>query len=1054
MKRLIYTIFLLLTIGSFVFSQSCLPNGITFKNQQEVDDFPSNHPGCTEIEGNVSIGINWWLSTDISNLDSLAQITAIGGDLEIKFNPALTSLVGLNNLNSIGKSLQISNNDALTSLAELNNLNSIGFSLIIKDNATLTSLAGLNNLNSIVGYFHISNNDALTSLAGLDSLNSIGGDFSLKDNGALASLAGLDNLNSIGYLHIHNNDTLASLTGLENLNSIGEGLRISDNAILTSLAGLSNLNSIGGGLTIKDNTILASLAGLNNLNSIGGRLHISGNDALTSLSEIQNINPNTIQSQYSSIKDLSIYDNPNLSECAVQSICDFLGQSVKTKDIHDNMTGCKSVEEIIDACSPHCLSNGITFTSQQQIDDFSSNFSWCSVIDGDVIIGSDWPGNSSITNLDSLTNITSIGGSLFIGYNTVLSNIDGLTNLNSIGKSLSIISNPTLPNIDGLDHLNSIGEGLSLEFNGALSNIDGLTNLTTVGDSLAIFWNASLNNIDGLINLNSVGGFLDIVADDALTNIDGLANLNSIGGYLDIAGNDVLTNIDGLANLNSIGNYLEIRYNDVLSDCCGIQELIATPGAIGGSIYINNNPSECSNESEILAASCEPLAKVITGKVFYDINQNKICDPDEGSIQGQKIWFNPPGHSLLANQDGKYSQLCDSGTLYQVNWIQDPDWSLTTDSASYQFNFTPGLPSNLTKDFGLYPNFTKHEGKVNLSSNLTRCNTDVKFFLRAENLGTYMESGYTLLHYDPSCTFISVTPASGAVVDTLANTLVWYYDSLYPFQYLDMEIIFGMPDQNSTNESLLFLSEMHRDSSGTDLLLDSYTYSPIIQCSFDPNDKQVMPSGERDEHYTLHDQKLTYTIRFQNTGNAEAIDIRILDTLDADLDINTLRIVNSSFPVQTSVKDQAMEFFFKNIWLPDSTSNEPESHGFVTYEIQPKPGLADYTEIQNTAYIIFDSNDAIVTNTTTNTMVTTIPVALNEPNQTQISIHPNPANNLIYISAKNGYSIDKVLIYNNLGELVLAQKDAKVDVSHLPKGLYLVKVQAGEKMGVVKLIRL
>ncbi len=32
--------------------------------------------------------------------------------------------------------------------------------------------------------------------------------------------------------------------------------------------------------------------------------------------------------------------------------------------------------------------------------------------------------------------------------------------------------------------------------------------------------------------------------------------------------------------------------------------------------------------------------------------------------------------------------------------------------------------------------------------------------------------------------------------------------------------------------------------------------------------------------------------------------------------------------------------------------------------------------------------------------------------------------------------IDKVLFYNNLGELVLAQKGSRVDVSHLPKGLY------------------
>ena len=32
--------------------------------------------------------------------------------------------------------------------------------------------------------------------------------------------------------------------------------------------------------------------------------------------------------------------------------------------------------------------------------------------------------------------------------------------------------------------------------------------------------------------------------------------------------------------------------------------MLETPGAIGGSIFIQDNPSECSSESEILAADC------------------------------------------------------------------------------------------------------------------------------------------------------------------------------------------------------------------------------------------------------------------------------------------------------------------------------------------------------------------------------------------------------------------------------------------------------------------
>jgi len=271
--------------------------------------------------------------------------------------------------------------------------------------------------------------------------------------------------------------------------------------------------------------------------------------------------------------------------------------------------------------------------------------------------------------------------------------------------------------------------------------------------------------------------------------------------------------------------------------------------------------------------------------------------------------------------------------------------------------------------------------------------------------------------------------------------LVWEFDTIRPFHDKDIDLILEMPDQNATNTKLSFLAEMYRDSSGIDMLMDSFEYKPLVLCSFDPNDKQVMPAGEQEAHYTLHDQKLTYTIRFQNTGNAEAVNITILDTIDTDLDINTLRIVNSSFPVQTDIQGQVVHFSFENIWLPDSTINESASHGFVTYEIQPVSGLDDYTSIENTAYIIFDSNDAIITNTTQNTMVTIIPVGISELESSSIHISPNPANNYIYLTSNTRPYPDNILIYNQLGQLILAEKyELKLDISALLPGIYFVEV--------------
>ncbi len=153
------------------------------------------------------------------------------------------------------------------------------------------------------------------------------------------------------------------------------------------------------------------------------------------------------------------------------------------------------------------------------------------------------------------------------------------------------------------------------------------------------------------------------------------------------------------------------------------------------------------------------------------------------------------------------------------------------------------------------------------------------------------------------------------------------------------------------------------DTSGTEVLMDQVLYTPILVCAVDPNDKLVMPPGVREENYTLKDDLLTYTIRFENLGNAEAIDTTIMATLDASLDLSSFHVVNSSFPVLTAIDGQVITFFFKNIWLV------AQGTGFVTYEVKAHGDVQDLTPVENLAGIVFDFNQPIVTNTTTNTLV-------------------------------------------------------------------------------------
>jgi hypothetical protein len=126
----------------------CLPYGnYGFYSQNDINNFSQAFPGCSELNGNVTIQGN-----DIINLDGLSQINSIGGNLEIRDNSSLTSLTGLDNLTSIGSHLVIQNSQALTNLTGLEGLAAIGGTLHIggsftwSGNPALTSLAGLDNI--------------------------------------------------------------------------------------------------------------------------------------------------------------------------------------------------------------------------------------------------------------------------------------------------------------------------------------------------------------------------------------------------------------------------------------------------------------------------------------------------------------------------------------------------------------------------------------------------------------------------------------------------------------------------------------------------------------------------------------------------------------------------------------------------------------------------------------------------------------------------------------------------------------------------------------------
>jgi uncharacterized repeat protein (TIGR01451 family) len=146
-------------------------------------------------------------------------------------------------------------------------------------------------------------------------------------------------------------------------------------------------------------------------------------------------------------------------------------------------------------------------------------------------------------------------------------------------------------------------------------------------------------------------------------------------------------------------------------------------------------------------------------------------------------------------------------------------------------------------------------------------------------------------------------------------------------------------------------------------------YCGWVTGAWDPNDKRGYPTGIGATNDILPNTDLQYVIRFQNTGTDTAFTVVIRDTLDTDLNIFTVTSGVSSHNYSFTMHGpRVLEWTFNNINLPDSSANEPESHGFVTFQVKQVPDLSAGTEINNNVGIYFDFNAPVITNTTLHTI--------------------------------------------------------------------------------------
>ncbi|MEM9547169.1 MAG: T9SS type A sorting domain-containing protein [Bacteroidota bacterium] len=649
------------------------------------------------------------------------------------------------------------------------------------------------------------------------------------------------------------------------------------------------------------------------------------------------------------------------------------------------------------------------FDTQQQVDDFPTQYPDCTEIIGTVFIA-----GNEITNLNGLRNITSIRSELFIGSPSLLS-LEGLENLTSVGSDLTLESCNSLKNLSGLENLTSIGGHLVIAHNDSLINPSGLQNLTSIGDEIRIQKNDNLINLSGLQNITavseylevrqnknlinlaglealtsiegdlivnfndnlidlsaldgvtSVGGQLVIGFNTSLPNLSGLEALTSIAGKLTISYNDNLTNLSGLQNITSIGDYVKIVYNPMLNACSIFS--VCNHIANGDSTVVIANATGCNSIDEIVD-NCDSIGKIYH-PIFYDINENGTQESGEPFHPSASVAIEPGNIISYGNAlNGGFSYQYFGDYTIAYHPLTTTDWVLTTDSV-YTISLSA---SSLEKTvfFGITPTTLYSEAEPSMSVGNFRCNTFQTIHSYGENTGTSIIDGTLWIEIDSNILSVEYLDTPDTVV--APNLYGWHFKDWIPGAVIHKKIKLEIPGPLDfpLGESLDFQTYITYSDMNGEYTSPPFEYSDIVECSYDPNDKLVNPVYPF--NYALIREPLTYTIRFQNTGNAEAYDVVIRDTLHPLLNPATFQVIGSSHDsiLNTQLRDNKhLSFSFININLPDSTSNFEGSQGFVMYRIEAYDSIPNGSEITNTAGIYFDLNPPVITNTTKNTMLYT-----------------------------------------------------------------------------------
>lgn len=1083
MRYSIPLIFLSLVLNIQISGQTCLSEGINFNSQRSIDDFSINYPNCTIIDGDVEI----YPTSGISNLEGLQQIEQINGNLTIIFWDDLENFEGLNNLERIEGNLRMEYLHGLEEFSGLENLQSIGGSFTINENSTFTDFRGLNKLKYIGLDLAIHGCDSLQNLNGLDSLQFVGRSLSFFNNNHIDTLTGLEQLKKIADISISSNTTLSYLSLFTNLDSLSYNLEIGGNPNLEEIAGFDSLSFTGGRLNIQSNSSLKKITGLTNLQTTG-EFRIISNNELVNLDNFQSLsiingnfflNGNDVMLSIKGLKNLSTINE---------------AFSINFNDLLPDLSGLENltfVERFVSIDWNPMLENISALKNLQHISE-----------------GLSISHHPRLKTLDGLENIPATNGPIYINHNDSLTDLSAIANYDPTAISELIIQeNPKLEVCDVTSIcqlLENPLERLIIFQNNGSGCIDRQTVATQcdvaytppISSTKSIDWNwtSHIKRTAGNAETYPLNLFQDsqhnnylvgTFASDVFFNDELLPFSDGVG----VRRNYFIAKYDSNGEIIwAKDENIEQRVFDVVIDKQDIIHVFATSPPNNNTVYHKQYDTDWNQLSSVplLTYTIRSSGSFTRTKMAIDkvgnqyflfrgdgsgtINIRGLADTLEllspftnwilkYTPEGELVWldtiksggfhdyeiaFNEQNELTLA---GYYSggltvqqtSLSRGGTSSTHIFCLQYD---TDGSLKWAKTFGEGGRSDYCNDLVIKDNFVYITGTIGygdyeLGDDTVSVVRDDPYLFKLDSNGVVVD--YLVLP-------LNTAPSKGSsIAFNTANELIWI--GKYSGNDARIHKTFLPHESTSYYQQHLFLltlddslniKSIHTiESDGT------YEIPEIIAIE----DNAFLAAGYFSQEVLLDDTIFTTDFAVSNIYDVFMGTFSIEENCKEDYILdNTETNTDQTIPASQTI-----------------ISNRRHLGGNVLYTAGESITLTNGFEVA----LGVEFTAKIAGCTPTNNMVLKseknlletafIEIQSNELKQSNINVFPNPANEYFSITGLQDLSLNELELglFNLRGEsmaLFISSNADKIDISHLPKGIYILKVESSDKPLIIKKI--